>query len=147
MAGVEHQTASNADQQKAMDAFPTVMTGVGIAAALVGSKGGKGETLADDALVVRGGSGQPGGANSVEGIMKGTGTHSEGPTGFSAESANGKTMEQLIKESPEVSTRGQVGCCTVGQVCAEGGDVIPTSGHSPNMQPLPAFRQKRRTSS
>ena len=89
-------------------------------------------TLPDDANVVRGGSGAPGGANSPEGIAKGTGTHPSGITGFSAESAPGKSVEQLAAESPAVSGRNHVGCCTVGQVRAAGGDVIPTSGQSPN---------------
>jgi RHS repeat-associated protein len=86
--------------------------------------------LADDALVVRGGSTT--GANSVDGISAGMGTHPSGITGFSAESAAAKTVEQLVQESPMTSRYGQVGCCTVGEVRAAGGDVIPTSGQSPN---------------
>jgi RHS repeat-associated protein len=85
-------------------------------------------TLPDDANVVRGGSGAPGGANSPEGIAAGTGTHPSGVTGFSAESAPGKSVEELSKGVPN----GQVGCCKVGEVRAAGGDVIPTSGRSPN---------------
>jgi RHS repeat-associated protein len=88
--------------------------------------------LPDDANVVRGGSGAPGGANSPEGIAAGIDTHPSGVTGFSAESAPGKSVGQLAAESPEVSKRGQVGCCTVGEVRAAGGDVVPTSGQSPN---------------
>jgi hypothetical protein len=84
--------------------------------------------LPDDANVVRGGSGQPGGANSPGGIAAGTGTHPSGVTGFSAESAPGKSVPELAKGVPN----GQVGCCTVGQVRAAGGDVVPTSGRSPN---------------
>jgi RHS repeat-associated protein len=90
-------------------------------------------TLPDDANVVRGGSGQAGGANSPEGIAAGTATHpTAGVTGFSAESAPGKSVGQLAAESPTVSGRNQVGCCTVGQVRAAGGNVVPTSGQSPN---------------
>ncbi len=92
----------------------------------------KSSTLPDDANVVRGGSDQPGGANSPEGIAAGTGTHPSGVTGFSAESAPGKSVEDLVKESPTVSGRNKIGCCKVGQVRAAGGDVIPTSGQSPN---------------
>jgi len=85
-------------------------------------------SLPDDANVVRGGAGSPGGANSPEGIAAGTGTHPSGVTGFSAESAPGKSVEELSKGVPN----GQVGCCTVGEVRAAGGDVVPTSGRSPN---------------
>ncbi|WP_263357652.1 Ig-like domain repeat protein, partial [Acidicapsa ligni] len=84
--------------------------------------------LPDDANVVRGGSGAPGGGNSAEGIAAGTGTHPSGVTGFSAESAPGQSVGELAKGVPN----GQVGCCTVGQVRAAGGDVVSTSGRSPN---------------
>lgn len=87
-------------------------------------------SLPDDANVVRGGSAT--GANSVEGIAAGTDTHPSGVTGFSVESAPGKSVGQLAAESPTTSKYGQVGCCTVGQVRAAGGDVVPTSGQSPN---------------
>jgi hypothetical protein len=84
-------------------------------------------TLSDDALVVRGGT------NTVETLTKGYGTHPSGVTGVSVESADGKTIEQLIQESPTIGSRyGKVGCCTTGDVRAAGGDVIPTSGLSPN---------------
>ena len=89
-------------------------------------------TLPDDANVVRGGSGESGGAkpgaNSPEGIAAGTGTHPSGVTGFSAESAPGKSPAELAAGVPNK----QVGCCTVGQVRAAGGDVVPTTGRSPN---------------
>lgn len=49
--------------------------------------------LPNEALVVRGGSANPGGANSVEGIAAGTDTHPSGVTGFSVESAAGKSLE------------------------------------------------------
>jgi hypothetical protein len=116
-----------------------VKTGAELALALAGGAGlgasalsRTATTLSDEALVVRGGSGAPGGANSVEGIAKGTGTHPDGVTGFSAESADGKSMEQLIKESPTTSRYSQVGCCKVGDVRAAGGDVKVTAGASPN---------------
>ncbi|MGC2891326.1 MAG: RHS repeat-associated core domain-containing protein, partial [Candidatus Acidiferrum sp.] len=96
-----------------------------------GSGGARG-SLPDDANVVRGGSANPGGANSPEGIAAGTDTHPSGVKGFSAESAPGKSVEQLAKESPTTSRYEQVGCCTVGQVRKAGGNVTPTPGQSPN---------------
>lgn len=83
--------------------------------------------LADDALVARGGSAT--GANSVDGLAKGTGTHPSGVTGFSAESANGATLCQLCFNMP--SRYNQVGVTTVGSVRAAGGDVVSTAGRSP----------------
>ncbi len=81
-----------------------------------------GKRLPDDALVVRGGKNLP------EDIIRGTGTHPSGITGVSVESAPGKTLEELPRNIPH----GQVGCCAVGQVRQAGGDVIKTSGRSPN---------------
>ncbi len=83
--------------------------------------------LADDALVARGGSAA--GANSAEGLAKGTATHPSGVTGFSAESANGATLCQLCANMP--SRYNQVGVTTVGEVRAAGGDVVSTAGRSP----------------
>lgn len=82
--------------------------------------------LADDALVARGGSAV--GANSVEGLAKGIGTHPSGVTGFSAESANGATLSDLGKNIPH----GQMGTTTAGEIRGAGGDVVPTGGRSPN---------------
>ncbi|MFA6984817.1 MAG: Ig-like domain-containing protein [Arenimonas sp.] len=82
--------------------------------------------VGDDALVVRGGSAA--GANSAEGIAKGTGTHPEGVTGFSAESANGASLCDLCQNIGH----NQVGVTTAGQVRAAGGDVVSTGGRSPN---------------
>ena len=84
--------------------------------------------IPDDANVVRGGSGGPGGANSPEGIAAGTGTHPSGVTGFSVETAPGKSVGELGKGVPN----GQVGCCKAGEIRAAGGEVQPTSGRSPN---------------
>ncbi len=81
--------------------------------------------IGDNALVVRGGSAA--GANSAEGIAKGTGTHPAGVTGFSAESANGTTLCQLCANV----AHNQVGVTTAGQVRAAGGDVVATGGVSP----------------
>ena len=84
--------------------------------------------IPDDANVVRGGSGAPGGANSPEGIAAGTGTHPSGVTGFSVETAPGKSVGELGKGVPN----GQVGCCKAGEIRAAGGEVQATSGRSPN---------------
>lgn len=86
-----------------------------------------GRTLADDALVVRGGSAA--GANSAEGLAKGTATHPSGSTGFSVESGNGMTVCELCANMPV--RYNQVGVTTVGQIRRAGGDVVPTGGQSP----------------
>jgi hypothetical protein len=78
--------------------------------------------IPDDALVVRGGRNRP------EDIRRGTATHPSGVTGISVESAGGLTVEQLAAAIPH----GQVGVTTVGAVRAAGGDVVCTSGRSPN---------------
>lgn len=80
------------------------------------------DTIPDDALVVRGGKNRP------EDIERGTGTHPSGVTGVSVESATGATVEQLAAAIPHV----QVGVTTVGKVRMLGGDVVRTSGRSPN---------------
>jgi hypothetical protein len=79
-------------------------------------------TIPDDALIVRGGKNRP------EDILRGTGTHPSGVSGVSVESAAGATLEQLAAAIPH----GRVGVTTVGRVRAAGGDVIRTSGRSPN---------------
>lgn len=79
--------------------------------------------LPDEAFVVRGGT------NTPELVAKGVGTHPSGLTGVSVESAAGTTLEKL---SESLKRYGRVGVTTVGRVRALGGDVIPTSGHSPN---------------
>lgn len=78
--------------------------------------------LPDEALVVRGGRNRP------EDIARATGTHPSGVTGVSVESAAGLTVGQLAAGVPH----GQVGVTTVGAVRAAGGDVVRTSGRSPN---------------
>lgn len=80
------------------------------------------ETIPDDALVVRGGRNRP------EDIRRGTGTHPSGVTGVSVECASGMSVDRLAVAIPH----GQVGVTTAGQVRAAGGDVIRTSGRSPN---------------
>jgi hypothetical protein len=80
------------------------------------------EVIPDDALVVRGGK------NRREDIERGTGTHPSGVRGVSVESAAGATVEQLAAAIPH----GSIGVTTVGRVRALGGDVVRTSGRSPN---------------
>jgi len=109
-------------------ATPGVPGGAGIVIAAMRQAGESGARLADDALVVRGGASSPGGGNSVEGIASATGTHPSGPHGFSAESANGATLCNLCANIPNA----QVGVTTVGEIRAAGGNVVPTSGKSPN---------------
>lgn len=78
--------------------------------------------LPDEALVVRGG------RNTPEQIEAGIGQHPSGVVGVSVESAPGLTVAELAANLPH----GRVGVTTVGKVRAAGGDVIPTSGRSPN---------------
>ena len=78
--------------------------------------------IPDEALVVRGGLNRP------EDIERGMSTHPSGVTGVSVESAIGVTVEQLAAAVPH----NQIGVTTVGNVRATGGDVIRTSGRSPN---------------
>ncbi|MBN8787899.1 MAG: hypothetical protein J0I84_12475, partial [Terrimonas sp.] len=77
--------------------------------------------LPDDAKVVRGGK------NTPEAIEAGTGIHPEGVKGVSVECGS-CSVEELSKAIPH----GQVGVTTVGEVRKAGGDVIKTSGKSPN---------------
>lgn len=79
-------------------------------------------TIPDDALVVRGGRNRP------EDIRRSTGTHPSGVTGVSVECAAGLAVAELAAAIPH----GQVGVTTVGDVRKAGGDVIRTSGRSPN---------------
>src|SRR5437868_1625722 len=80
------------------------------------------DKIPDDALVVRGGKNRP------EDIRRGTGTHPSGVTGVSVECAAGATVDQLAT----AILHGQVGVTTVGKVRAAGGNVVRTSGRSPN---------------
>jgi hypothetical protein len=89
-------------------------------AAAGAAKGG----LKNSDLVVRGGTNKPGGGISPEGIAKGTGTHPEGPTGFSAQAKPGASLCDFCGNIKN----DQVGVTTVGDVRAAGGDVVQTSG-------------------
>jgi hypothetical protein len=80
------------------------------------------ESIPDEAIVVRGG------RNCPEDIQRGTGTHPSGVTGISVECEVGLPVGELAKTIPH----GQVGVTTVGEVRRVGGDVIRTSGRSPN---------------
>lgn len=80
------------------------------------------ERIPDEALVIRGGRNRP------DDIRRGTGTHPSGVTGISVECGLGVSIEKLAASIPH----GQLGCTTVGKICQAGGDVIRTSGRSPN---------------
>lgn len=69
-----------------------------------------------------------GGRNRSEDIARGIGTHPSGITGISVECAIGISISELAVAIPH----GQLGITTVGEVRREGGDVIHTSGRSPN---------------
>ena len=69
-----------------------------------------------------------GGRNRAEDIQRGIGTHPSGITGISVECAVGVSIAELAMTIPH----GQLGITTVGDVRREGGDVIYTSGRSPN---------------
>lgn len=80
------------------------------------------EKIPDEALVIRGG------RNLPEDIRRGTGTHPSGITGISVECAVGVPLFELAKFIPH----GKIGCTTVAKIRQQGGDVIKTSGRSPN---------------
>ena len=117
--GVQEQVATNRNENFGMQDSDTV---VGITAmAIPGPKAAK---LPNEANVVRGG---------VAVSEKAVAIHpTAGVTGVSVESAPGKSVTQLAKESPTVSGYGQVRCCTVGEVRQAGGNVVVTPGKSPN---------------
>lgn len=80
------------------------------------------ERIPDEALVVRGG------RNQAEDLRRGTRTHPIGITGVSVECAEGLSVEELAAAIPH----SQLGVTTVGAIRAVGGDVVRTSGRSPN---------------
>jgi hypothetical protein len=82
--------------------------------------GGK-PRFSNESNVVRGGLGTP------ESIARGTDTHPEGVTGISVECGT-CSVKELSKNVPH----NQIRTTTVGEVRAAGGDVIKTSGGSPN---------------
>jgi hypothetical protein len=80
------------------------------------------ESIPDEAIVMRCGRNRP------EDIQRGTGTHPSGVTGISVACGVGLRVEELATTIPH----GQVGLTTVGEIRQVGGDVIRTSGRSPN---------------
>lgn len=78
--------------------------------------------ISDEAIVVRGGRNRP------EDIQRGTGTHPSGITGISVECGVGLSVAELAATIPH----GQIGVTTVRAVREAGGDVIRTTGRSPN---------------
>lgn len=68
-----------------------------------------------------------GGRNQPADLRRSTGTHPSGLTGVSVECADGLSVEELASVIPH----GQVGVTTVGAIRAAGGDVVRTSGRSP----------------
>jgi hypothetical protein len=88
------------------------------------------EGIPDEALVVRGGRNHP------DDLRRGTQTHPSGVTGVSVECGVGLSVEQLATAIPH----GHVGVATVGAIRAAGGDVVRTSGRSPNHATLVGLR-------
>jgi hypothetical protein len=78
--------------------------------------------IANNAVVIRGGLNRP------LDLERGTGIHPSGTTGVSVECASGLTVSELAEQIPH----NQIGVTTVAAVRAAGGDVIRTSGRSPN---------------
>jgi hypothetical protein len=77
--------------------------------------------IPDEALVVRGG------RNLPADLRRGTGTHPSGITGVSVECGEAMPVEVLAVVVPH----GQIGVTTVSAIRAAGGDVVRTSGRSP----------------
>ncbi|MBW4497630.1 MAG: flavoredoxin [Oscillatoria princeps RMCB-10] len=91
------------------------------------------DRIPNEALVIRGGRNRP------EDIQRSTGTHPSGITGISVECAVGLSLGELAVAIPH----GQVGVTTVGEVRQAGGDVIRTSGRSPNHATLTGLTPKQ----
>ena len=77
--------------------------------------------ISDDAFVVRGGK------NQASDIQRGIGTHPDGITGVSVESAEDVPVAELAKPIPHT----RIGIATVAEVRKAGGDVVRTAGRSP----------------
>lgn len=127
--GISAATGKDAVTGEKLTTGARVLAGVGGVVSIIPGEGTEvkagvkaTEKIADEALVVRGG------RNLVEDIKRGTGTHPSGVVGVSVESAEGKTVKELSGNIPH----GQVGVTTAGDVRAAGGDVVRTSGRSPN---------------
>jgi len=79
-----------------------------------------------------------GGRNRPEDIQRGTATHPSGVSGISVECGVGLSLAELAATIPH----GQVGVTSVGEVRQLGGDVIRTSGRSPNHATLTGLTPK-----
>ena len=79
-------------------------------------------TIPDEALVVRGGQNRP------QDIARAIGIHPSGVIGISVESG----LELLVMELSSKIPHRQIGVTTVGAVRNLGGEIIRTSGRSPN---------------
>jgi hypothetical protein len=80
------------------------------------------ERIPDEAIVVRGG------RNLPADLRRGTGAHPSGVTGVSVECREGLSVDELAAAIPH----GQIGVTTVAAIRAAGGDVVRTTGRSPN---------------
>jgi len=78
--------------------------------------------IPNEAIVVRGG------RNLPDDIRRGSATHRSGATGLSVECSEVVPLVELAAVLPH----GRIGVATVGRIRAAGGDVIRTSGRSPN---------------
>lgn len=84
------------------------------------------DRIPDEAFVIRGG------RNRTEDIQRGIGTHPSGVIGISVECAVKLSIAELSIAIPH----SQIGVTTVEKVRKIGGDVIRTSGRSPNLATL-----------
>ena len=80
-----------------------------------------GDRIPDEALVVRGG------RNLPEDLERGIRIHPSGVMGASVECGEAMSVEELAAAIPH----RQIGVTTVGAIRAAGGDVVRTSGRSP----------------
>ena len=80
------------------------------------------DPISDDALIIRGGRNRP-----ID-LERGMGSHPSGTTGVSVECGTGLSVEELATSIPH----SQIGMTTVSAVRVLGGDVVRTSGRSPN---------------
>lgn len=79
------------------------------------------ERIADNAMVVRGGSNQP------HHIDQAIGMHPSGITGFSVQCAENVSIAQLAHAIPH----RQIGVTTAEEIRKAGGEVVRTTGRSP----------------
>jgi len=89
--------------------------------------------IPDEALLVRGGSNRP------ADLTRGTATHPSGITGVSVECVVGLSVAELAAAIPH----GRVGVTTAGAVRTAGGDVVRTTGRSPNHATMTGLTPER----